>query len=880
MRAGVTATIASVAAALPAAAGADLPDVASGARPGPDALYAPPPAAPQLENAAPWEAAPILVSGASAYRRGEFLYQDFLYDDRGGAGSRDSSDPFTPGDFTFSPKAGTLTYPTDPVYANNAADLVELRVKPLEGATAFRVTVNTLKDSERTAFTIAIGASDAARAWPHGAGVRSPALLFLTVHGSTAELRDAATGAVRSPAPTATVDARRRQFDVGVPHAAWNPGTGAVRLAAGVGLWDRAAGRYAPPAARATATAPGGAGPSGAALFNLAFRFDEPMPDVRQGGVGVTIADSAAGAAVQAAWWRERAQADVLTLGDVSRFFATVDFGKLAAATRTIAVSRRVAPCRRCGWLVRLALPRLAGARIERATVTWRGQVLERAEGRDLGVVWVRRPRGRGGFLVSIALRANVPGADDDSRVPSTGPMSRIFASRHSSGQGVDFAELCGGLTGAIGDAGCVGAFVGQLQPYALYVPRKPRPTRGYGLTLLLHSLSANYNQYLNSRNQSQLGDRAGGSLVATPSARGPDGGYRDIPEADAFEVWADVARHYGVDPTWAAVSGYSMGGLGTFRLLSRWPDLFGRGMSVVGAGSPDSSLPSLRNVPVMSWAATGDELVNVERTEATVARLTELKYRFVHDLFLASDHLTLATNDWYEPAAEFLGEHRADRDPPHVTYVVDTSTDSARAGTVADHAYWLSGLRLRDAAARRGTIDARSEAFGAGDPLALPVRSSQGTVDGGTHGPMPYHRRQLDWGPAPAAPRSDRLVVRATNVGRAVVDARRARVSCAPRLDVVSDGPLDLRIACPPPPPARRCGATVRIALPRVRGRRIVAVAVFHGRRAIRRAAGRDLRTVSVRRPTRRAFTLRVVARTSGKPARTITLLRRHPGC
>jgi len=43
------------------------------------------------------------VSGTSAYRGGEFLYQDYLFDDRG-AGE-------------------TLTYPTDPRYAADAADL-------------------------------------------------------------------------------------------------------------------------------------------------------------------------------------------------------------------------------------------------------------------------------------------------------------------------------------------------------------------------------------------------------------------------------------------------------------------------------------------------------------------------------------------------------------------------------------------------------------------------------------------------------------------------------------------------------------------------------------------------------------------------------------
>src|SRR5438045_8804323 len=52
-------------------------------RPGPDVLYAAPAVAPQLENVGVWSAAPILVSGASAYRGGGSLYQDLLAQQHG-----------------------------------------------------------------------------------------------------------------------------------------------------------------------------------------------------------------------------------------------------------------------------------------------------------------------------------------------------------------------------------------------------------------------------------------------------------------------------------------------------------------------------------------------------------------------------------------------------------------------------------------------------------------------------------------------------------------------------------------------------------------------------------------------------------------------------
>src|SRR4029079_8181953 len=112
-------------------------------RPGPDLLYEKPAESPQLANHGVWRARPILVSGATSYRNGEFLYQDFLYDDHGARETPDPNDPRTAGNLFSKPK-GTYSYPTEPDYANNAADLVDLRVKPLDHATAFRITLNTM----------------------------------------------------------------------------------------------------------------------------------------------------------------------------------------------------------------------------------------------------------------------------------------------------------------------------------------------------------------------------------------------------------------------------------------------------------------------------------------------------------------------------------------------------------------------------------------------------------------------------------------------------------------------------------------------------------------------------------------------------------------
>lgn len=687
-----------------------LPTVASGHRPGPDILYARPPRAPQLENTGVWHAKPILVSGSAAYRDGEWLYQDYLYDDHGATGVKDPNDPYSPGNYLFSPHAGTFTYPTDKAYANNAADLVEFRVKPLARFTAFRVTLNTLIDPAKSAFTIALG-DGPSTAWPDGAGVSSPATDFITWHGDTAVMTDASGKTVR-PAPDVRVDTVRRQVQVFVPHSAWNPGHDKVRMTIGVGLWDAAAGTYLKPApGPASATTPGGGTPNGVAIVNVGPRFNEPLPII----AGATIADTAAGGQALAMFWRDRQQSEQLALGDVSPFSAEVDFGKLAAGTT------------------------------------------------------------------------------DNSGVPTSGPIDRIFASHYSFGQGLNPANICYQIGGVDVGAKCHGAMVGQLQPYALYVPKKPAPRTGYGLTLLLHSLSANYNQYLGSHNQSQLGDRGPGSIVLTPAGRGPDGFYAGIPEADTFEAWADVARHYPLDPNWTDVSGYSMGGFGTYRLLARWPDLFARGFSVVGApGSVDDQLVSMRNTPLLLWNATADELVNINTSESALKDDEAAGLHVEEDLFATADHLTLAANDEFQPGADFLGTAPVNRDPAHVSYVVDPTEDNALAKTVANHAYWLSGITPR----KNGdaTIDVRSEAFGPADPVQGPQAQGAGVLTGGEIPAMAYVSRATTWTQPTTPPaRANVLDITATNVSRVVIDVVRAHVTCGVHLRVKTDGPLDV---------------------------------------------------------------------------------------
>lgn len=137
----------------------------------------------------------------------------------------------------FSKTTGTYTYPINPAYANNAADLVEFRVQARPTETAFRITLNTMKSPVLAAVSIAIGGlPGVSHRFPFGANATAPADMFLTVHpagkGMAAVLTSAISGAVVGK-PEVTLDTVRRQIEVRVSHADWAPKRNVVRLAAG-----------------------------------------------------------------------------------------------------------------------------------------------------------------------------------------------------------------------------------------------------------------------------------------------------------------------------------------------------------------------------------------------------------------------------------------------------------------------------------------------------------------------------------------------------------------------------------------------------------------------------------------------------------------------
>jgi len=708
-----------------------LPAVSSGARPGPDVLYAPPPVAPQLENRDPrFKAAPSLVSGTEAYVNGEYLYQDYLYDDYGS-----DTDGF--GGSPLSQRTGDIDYPTNGGrYGGNAADLVEFRIAAAPDSVTYRITLNTLLQADSTIVVIAYdtdqNVATGGAILPRDPGAPFPGTdEVIATWGIGAEhSRWTGAGWVTTPL-TVTTDLEANQITVTVPRSVSNP-TLTWRATVAAGLYDPVTGGWLRPQPTADDIHPGGAGPLDLAptgIFNLAFRFDEP----------VTGRDTPP----------DTNQAVALRNKQPTRYAHNIDFAALAAGANS-------------------------------------------------------------------------------STVPAAGTQIRIFPSRLQLGEGRDLNKFP--------------AYLGQLQPYSLYVPTAAHCEQGAkpGLTLDLHSLLEHYWQYNGTSMVQQIGEQRC-SFVATSLSRGKDGWFEDFAEYDVFEMWNDIAARFALDPDRVAISGYSMGGYATYRLGTLYPDLFGKALSVVGPPGEGIWIPPLpptgsgrglgpapafpapatltnlwlenaRNLPYMNLAGGQDELVpfagaraqNLGAPEYGVQGFDQLSYRFHFLVYDVSDHLALAILDNYPMAADFLGDAHVDRNPTHVTFAYVPAADDPTHGLVHNHAYWVSNLQVADPTRNpypqpdprtafgfpgKGVVDAFSHAFGLGDPPSTSGQFQCVTPGSPSQcGPLPYTEFNRTWGDSPPIAPQNRLDVKLSNLAAVTVDARRAKLQLCQTISLFTD--------------------------------------------------------------------------------------------
>jgi pimeloyl-ACP methyl ester carboxylesterase len=426
--------------------------------------------------------------------------------------------------------------------------------------------------------------------------------------------------------------------------------------------------------------------------------------------------------------------------------------------------------------------------------------------------------------------------ARDD--IPKTGLTYRVFASRLTTANYVkevspnDYRQFPAHEGKVIGPSGA--QYLSRLQPYTLYVPATYQRSKPAPLTLFLHGQDDDYFG-VSQNTTTQRGDQRG-SIVLSVSGRGHRGWYMDEAEYDVFEAWNDVAQHYSLDPRRTAITGFSMGGYGTYRLALRYPQLFSRAVADAPAlirfrgpqgyhsgmwlpGVNDNTtlttliIDNARNLPIFHIADVASEAtfypaVALQTTGPSVLgaqSLDGLGYRY-RLWSVAEDHVLATALDNFPEVRSFLGRNTVES-PFRVTFTRVPAMDRPDLGLVSDQAYWVSHIVLRDAATPgpprtlggpgtppRGHIDVISLGLGQTDGGSTVRRGTGATADG-----LPYTSQERTWTRAKRVPVQNRLVIRATNVRMLTIDPHAAHVTCSAKLDVTTDGPLTVRLAgCP----------------------------------------------------------------------------------
>ena len=307
----------------------------SSSSPGPSVLYEPLATPPQLENSGVWKADPLMVSGSDAYVEGEYLYQDFIYDDYG-ANTTDLDGQVSPSPEPDdnNPMTGDVVYPTDSeTYRHNAADLLEVRATPVSKGVKYRITLNTMVEPDSAGIAIGIDTDRDSRTgtdqWGYGIGKLGDLGLehVLVTWGTGAELN----GTPLDPKQY-DVSKDRNQIEVTLPI---DPDQETWRHYLGVGLFDTDEKKFKQVKNEPDQNSPGGAHDKNPPpLFNIGFRFDEPFgsphpdPETIEEQIEEGTASEGQGF-IGHGNYREHGQAKALEQRDISDFHADIDFDKL-----------------------------------------------------------------------------------------------------------------------------------------------------------------------------------------------------------------------------------------------------------------------------------------------------------------------------------------------------------------------------------------------------------------------------------------------------------------------------------------------------------------------------------------------------------------------
>lgn len=105
------------------------------------------------------------------------------------------------------------------------------------------------------------------------------------------------------------------------------------------------------------------------------------------------------------------------------------------------------------------------------------------------------------------------------------------------------------------------------------------------------------------------------------------------------YEMLGELQKSYSIDSTRLYVSGQSMGGFGTFAIVSEYPGTFAAGVALCGGGDP-AKVSRLVKTPIWTFHGAKDEAVPVERSRSITAAIKQAGGQVLYTEYPDVDHI------------------------------------------------------------------------------------------------------------------------------------------------------------------------------------------------------------------------------------------------
>jgi len=180
-----------------------------------------------------------------------------------------------------------------------------------------------------------------------------------------------------------------------------------------------------------------------------------------------------------------------------------------------------------------------------------------------------------------------------------------------------------------------------EIVPYRMYVPTTYTGTRPSPLIIALHGLGGTEDSFFDGydRQLPPLAEQHG-YIVAAPLGYRVDGSYgwglgtppadptvrrvQELSEQDVMAVLQRVRQQYRIDETRIYLMGHSMGGIGTWKIAAKYPDIWAAIGPIAGNGVP-ATIERFRRIPEIVVHGDNDATVNVSGSRNMVEKMKEL---------------------------------------------------------------------------------------------------------------------------------------------------------------------------------------------------------------------------------------------------------------